>query len=459
VTPARAADLDIPQLRAELSGEVIAPDDAGYDDARGVFFGGIDRRPALIARVASSDDVAQVVGAARQSGLELAIRGGGHSLAGYGTSEGGIVLDLAGLRRLDIDSDARTAWAEAGLTTGEYTDAAAAQGLATPFGDTPSVGIGGLTVAGGMGFLSRKHGLAIDNLLAADVVTADGRLVRTDADTEPELFWAIRGGGGSFGVVTRFQFRLVEVEEILGGMLILPATPEVITGFVAAADAAPDELSTIAGVMLAPPMPFVPAELHGKPVVMVQLAHAEGGEAGERAVAPLRELAEPLADMVRPMPYPALFEGEGPKPVFAVFHNTYVDGIDTSTAEAILERLEAATAPMAVTQLRVLGGAVGRVPEDATAYAHRGRPIMVHAAAMYQEASEREVHEAWATGLAAELRNGEPAAYAGFVGDEGEARIREAYPEATWNRLAMIKAKYDPDNLFRLNQNIPPAAA
>jgi FAD/FMN-containing dehydrogenase len=457
VTPPSPADVDIQTLRDQLHGEVIAPNDPGYEEGRRVFIGGIDRRPALIARVASSGDVAHVVGLARESGLELAVRGGSHSVAGYGTSEGGIVLDLSALRGLEIDAEGRTAWAEAGLTTGEYTQAAAAHGLATPFGDTATVGIAGLTTAGGMGFLARKHGLTIDSLLAAEVVTADGRVIRTDADTEPELFWAIRGGGSNFGVVTRFHFRLVEVDEILGGMLILPATPEVITGFVAAADAAPDELSTIAGVMLAPPMPFVPAELHGKPVVMVQLAHAGDGEAGERAVAPLRELAEPLADMVRPMPYPALFEGEGPKPVYAVFHNMFVDGIDAPAAEAILERLEAATAPMAVTQLRVLGGAVSRVPEDATAYAHRGRPIMAHAAAMYQEASERAAHEAWATGLAAELRNGEPAAYSGFVGDEGEARIREAYPAATWERLSRVKAQYDPDNLFRLNQNIPPA--
>jgi len=450
-------EIDVAELRSALDGEVLTPDDSGYDGARRVFLGGIDRRPAAIAQVANSTDVAQVIGVARESGLELAVRGGGHSVAGYGTSEGGIVLDLSRMRKLEIDADRRTAWAEAGLTTGEYTNAAAAHGMATPFGDTASVGIAGLTIAGGMGFLARKHGLTIDNLLAAEVVTADGRVVRADADNEPELFWAIRGGGSNFGVVTRFQFKLVEVDEIVGGMLILPATPEVITGFVAAAEAAPDELSTIAGVMLAPPMPFVPAEHHGKPVVMAQLAHSGGGEHGDSAVAPLRELAEPLVDMIHPMPYPGLFEGEGPKPVFATFRNMYVDGIDVPAAEAILEGLRAATAPMAVTQIRVLGGAVSRVPEDATAYAHRGRPIMAHVAAMYQEASDGHTHEAWAKDLAANLANGDPAAYSGFVGDEGKARVREAYPGATFERLARIKAQYDPDNVFRLNQNIPPA--
>jgi FAD/FMN-containing dehydrogenase len=289
------------------------------------------------------------------------------------------------------------------------------------------------------------------------VVTADGRIVRADAETEPDLFWAIRGGGGNFGVATRFQYRLVEVGEIVGGMMILPATPEVITGFVAAADAAPEELSAIAGVMLAPPMPFVPAEHHGRPVLMVQLVHSEGGEAGERAVAPFRALAEPLADMVRPMRYPEMFELEGPKPVHAVNRNIFVDGVETNAAETILEHLGSATAPMAATQLRILGGAVDRVPADATAYAHRGRRIMVNVAAMYMQAEERPQHESWASGLAAELRDSGPGAYTGFIGDEGPDRVREAYADATWDRLARIKARYDPDNLFRLNQNVPPA--
>ena len=214
--------ISIPQMRATLKGRVIAPDDTEYDKARTVFSGGIDRRPAVIVRVADATDVARVVSLARETGLELAVRSGGHSAAGHGVSDGGIVLDLSAMRALDIDVEQRTAWAETGLTAGEYTATAGAHGLATGFGDTGSVGIGGITLGGGVGYLVRKHGLTIDSLLAADVVTADGQLLRVDAETHPDLFWAIRGGGGNFGVATRFKFRLHKVDTIMGGMLMLP---------------------------------------------------------------------------------------------------------------------------------------------------------------------------------------------------------------------------------------------
>src|SRR5918998_1542359 len=206
-------NISIPKLRATLNGRVITPDDAGYDEARAVFYGGVDRPPALIVRVADAADVSHVIGLARESGLELAVRSGGHSVAGHSTTDGGILLDLSEMKGLEIDVERCTAWAESGLTTGEYTAAADAHGLATGFGDTGSVGVGGITLGGGVGFLVRKHGLTIDDLLAAEVVTADGELARVDAESHPDLFWAIRGGGGNFGVVTRFQFRLHEVSE------------------------------------------------------------------------------------------------------------------------------------------------------------------------------------------------------------------------------------------------------
>jgi FAD/FMN-containing dehydrogenase len=247
----KTSSLSIPELRAELTGRVIAPDDAGYDEARTVFVGGIDRRPAVIARIANAADVSRVVSLARETGMELAVRGGGHSTLGHCVSEGGIVLDLSDMKALEMDFEGRTAWAEAGLTAAEYTSAAGAHGLATGFGDTGSVGIGGLTLGGGLGFLLRKHGLTIDDLLAAEVVTADGELLAVDDETHPDLFWAIRGGGGNFGVATRFRFRLHEVPSIVGGILMLPATPDVITSFVAEAEAAPEELTTIANVMKA----------------------------------------------------------------------------------------------------------------------------------------------------------------------------------------------------------------
>jgi FAD/FMN-containing dehydrogenase len=449
--------VSITEVAEGLNGRVIAPDDPLYDEARKVFYG-IDRRPAMIVRVRDAGDVSQVVGLARETGLELAVRGGGHSFAGHSVSDWGIVLDLAEMRGLEIDAERRTAWAETGLTAVDYTTATGAHGLATGFGDAGSVGIGGITLGGGVGFLLRKHGLTIDSLLAAEVVTADGELRRVDADNDPELFWAIRGGGGNFGVATRLHLRLHEVDTIVGGMLVLPATADVIASFVAEAEAAPDELSTIANVMLAPPVPFVPPEYHGRPVVLATLAYAGATDEGERAIAPFRALATPIADMVRPMPYPEMYPPEeGGYDVVPASRTMFLDSVDRRAAEAIVDWLEAATAPLAVTQLRVLGGAMARVPADATAFAHRQRRIMANVAAVYRDPDERPVQEGWVFGLATELGNGESDAYVGFLGDEGEERVRDAYPEPTWDRLAAIKARYDPTNLFRLNQNIPPS--
>ncbi len=448
----------ISELRAALNGRVIGPDDAGYDKARTVFIGGIDRRPAVIVRPADATEVARVVSLARETGLELAVRSGGHSGAGHSVSEGGIVLDLADMRALDIDAERRTAWAQTGLTAGEYTTAADAHGLATGFGDTGSVGIGGLTLGGGVGFLVRKHGLTIDDLLAAEIVTADGQLLRADAETHSDLFWAIRGGGGNFGVATRFQFRLHELGPIVGGMLILPATPESIAAFIAEAEAAPEELSTIANVMPAPPMPFVPAEHHGRLVILAFLCYAGAAGAGERAVAPFRALAKPVVDMVRPMRYPGMYQPEDdsyhPK---AVARTLFMDAVDRGVAEGIVAHLEASDAAVRVAQLRLLGGAAARVPAEATAYAHRRSRIMVNVAAFYDGPEDQAVREAWVVDFAAALRQGDDGAYVNFLADEGEERVRKAYPGATWDRLRAIKARYDPTNLFRLNQNIPPA--
>jgi FAD/FMN-containing dehydrogenase len=453
-----APTISIPQLRAVLNGRVIAPDDADYDEARTVFYGGIDRRPALIVRARDASDVSQAVMLARESGFELAVKSGGHSVAGHSTTEGGILLDLSEMKNIEIDLQGRTAWAQTGLTAGEYSAAVGAHGLATGFGDTGSVGIGGITLGGGVGYLVRKHGLTIDDLLAAEIVSADGELLRVDAESHPELFWAIRGGGGNFGVVTRFQYRLHEVDEITGGMLVLPATPEIIASFVAEAEAAPEELSTIANVMVAPPMPFLPEEAHGQLIIMALLCYAGPTDAGERAVAPFRALAEPVADMVKPMRYPEIYppDEEDYHPT-AVARTMFVDTIDRGAAQTIVEYLRASDATMRVAQLRVLGGAMSRVPIEATAFAHRNSRIMVNVAAFYEGPEDRAVREAWVTDFAGVLRQGEGGAYVGFLGDEGKGRIREAYPGSTFERLAEVKARYDPTNLFRLNQNIPPA--
>jgi len=448
----------VTELRDRVRGRVIAPEDADYDQARTVTMGGIDRRPAAIVRVADTDDVAQVIASARENGLELAVRSGGHSGAGHSVTEGGIVLDLRDMKAADFDLDAGTVWAETGLTAGELTSAAAEKGVAVGFGDTGSVGIGGITTGGGIGYLTRKFGMTIDSVLAAEIVTADGQVLRASQDEHPDLFWAVRGGGGNLGVVTRFKYRLHPLPSFVGGMLLLPATAETVAGFIAAAEAAPDELSTIANVMPTPPMPFVPEEWHGKLAIMGLLGYAGDAEAGERAIAPFRALAEPIADMVRPMPYPEMYppEDESYHPL-AVAHTLFVDRVDLGVAATIMDWLNDSDAPMRAAQLRVLGGAMARVPADATAFAHRSQRILVNVAAFYEGPEDKPKRQAWVEGLRDVLRGDNHAAYVNFLGDEGEDRVHDAYPPATWERLAQVKARYDPDNLFRLNQNVAPA--
>ncbi|HET8567653.1 MAG TPA: FAD-binding oxidoreductase [Candidatus Limnocylindria bacterium] len=445
-------------VRASIRGRVIVPGDPDYDAARLVFNGGIDRRPGVIVRAADADDVARVVTLARETGIELAVRSGGHSAAGHGTSDGGLVLDLRDMNGVDVDAAGRTAWAGTGITAAAYSEAAGAHGLATGFGDTGSVGVGGITLGGGIGYLVRKYGLTIDDLLAADVVTADGELVRADPTSHPDLFWAIRGGGGNFGVATRFHLRLHALPSIVGGMLLLPATPETVLGFVEAARAAPDELSTICNVMPAPPMPFVPAEQHGKLVILALLAYAGPAEPGERALAPFRALAAPIADLLRPMPYHEIYPPDDPsyRPI-AAGRTFFVDTFDRRSADAVFEHLGRSRGAMPVAHIRALGGAMATVPDDATAFAHRRRVHMIATAAIHQRVEDSPAHQAWANAFAAELRRGEKGTYVNFLTDEGEAGIREAYPGRTLDRLRQVKARYDPANLFRSNHNIPPA--
>ena len=448
----------ITELRDRIRGHVIGPDDSDYDQARTVTMGGIDRHPAAIARVADAHDVAQVIAIARETDVELAVRSGGHSSAGHSVTEGGVVLDLHDMKAADFDLDAGTVWAQTGLTAGELTAAAADHGLAIGFGDTGSVGIGGITLGGGVGYLGRKFGLTIDSVLAAEIVTADGQVLQVSEDEHPDLFWALRGGGGNFGVVTRFKYRLHPLPAFYGGMLLLPATAETVAGFVAAAEAAPEELSTIGNVMPTPPMPFVPEEWHGKLAIMGMLGYAGDAEAGAKAVAPFRALAEPIADMVRPMGYPEIYppEDESYHPL-AVAHTLFVDRVDLPVAQTIMQWLNGSDAAMRVAQLRVLGGAIARVPADATAYAHRSEPILVNVAAFYEGPQDKPLRQAWVDGFRDALRGENHAAYVNFVGDEGESRVHDAYPAASWERLARVKAEYDPENRFRLNQNVPPA--
>ena len=456
ISPTRPK-LAIDRLRDAVTGSVIGPGDPDYDAMRSVIYGGIDPRPAVIVRVADAADIAAVIDVARETGLPLAVRSGGHSGAGHSTVDDGIVLDVRDLDDLEIDPIARTAWAGSGVTAMQYTAAAAEHQLATGFGDTGSVGLGGIVTGGGVGYLGRKHGLTIDDLLAAEIVTADGRLRMVDAEHEPDLFWAIRGAGANFGVVTRFKLRLHELDGVVGGILVLPATAETIAGFIAAAETAPEELGTIANVMPCPPMPFVAEEHHGALVNMAMLAFAGDAESGERALAPFRALAEPLADMVRPIPYPEMYPPEDPDyHPKAVSRTMFIDHVDLPVAQTIMDFLTASDSPVRVSQLRVLGGAIARVPADATAYAHRDSRIMVNLAAFYETDEEKPARQAWLAEFASAIQQGDTGRYVNFLSDDGEAGVRAAYPRETYDRLASIKAVYDPGNLFRVNHNIAP---
>jgi FAD/FMN-containing dehydrogenase len=446
----------IEALGRELDGRLILPADADYDAARTIVTGIADKKPRAIVRARTAADVQRAINTARDHGIELAVRSGGHSYAGHSASEGGIVLDLRDMNAVTVDAGSRTAWVETGATSRQVLAASAPHGLVVGFGDTGSVGVGGITLGGGVGYLVRKWGLTIDSVLAAEVVTADGLLLSADPETNADLFWAIRGGGGNFGVVTRLQFKLHDLPAFTGGLMVVPATPDVLTRFVAAAMAAPEDLSTICNVMPAPPLPFLPADLHGKLVLFAMLAFAGGGDAAERAIAPFRALG-PVVDMVKPGPYASMFPPDDPDlhPT-AVMRTLFVNGVDGLAARTIVDTVANGSAPFRAVQLRVLGGAAAEVAPDATAYAHRALQIMVGVLAFYTP-GDRPRQQAWVEALAAALRQDESGAYVNFLEAEGTERVRAAYPGKTWDRLRAIKAKYDPGNLFRLNQNIPPA--
>jgi hypothetical protein len=444
---------------ASLTGSVVVDGDPEFETAREIHNSRFDRAPLVVVRAADAADVSRTVTLAAETGLELAVRSGGHSLAGHSTSDGGIVLDLSRMKGLLIDPDQRLAWAQPGLTAGEVTAAAADHGLAIPFGDTASVGIGGLTTGGGIGFLTRKFGLTIDNLVAADLVTADGRIRTVDEEHDPELFWAVRGGGGNVGVVTRFVYRLVEVGLVVGGGIALRATPDVLVGLVREAKAAPDELTLISFVMPAPPAPFIPPDRVGELVVMVLGVHAGDLEAGQAAWAPIRALGEPVADLVGPMPYPAIYQftAEGQARGGGSIRSWFADDLDRSDAETILEFMRRAPSPAVMTQIRVLGGEMARVDSDATAFSQRDAGILVAAMALFEIGGDPTPSDTWTAAFFTAFLNRMTGVYANFLGAEGDERVRAAYPHGAYESLAAIKRRFDPRNVFRLNQNIRPA--
>ncbi len=456
-TVADPHSVSISRLRTNVKGEVITPEDSKYDAVRVGLSLEFVRHPALIVRPADAIDVSHVVLFARETGMELAIRSGGHSLAGFSTVDDGVVLDLSSMKGMEIDVEDRTAWAEAGLTAGEYTMKAAEYGLATGFGDTSSVGLGGLTTGGGIGYLVRKYGLTIDNLLAVQIVTADGQIRYVDAESHPDLFWAIRGGGGNFGVITQFKFRLYPVNIVAGGMLVLPPQANVLAAFAALAEAAPDELSAIVYTMPAPPEPFIPEEYHGRIVSVAMMVYAGDIEEGMRALTPFRQLAEPILDMLGPMPYPDIYWPAPDEGALFAVRSKFLDRLDERTAQIILDHVHACPSDIRIGEFRILGGAMARVPADATAFAHRSAKVFANFIVQFANHDDRPFFDEWVAKAWATLDPGN-GVYINFVGDEGEARLHDAYPNPTWERLAAVKAQYDPTNLFRRNHNIPPKA-
>jgi FAD/FMN-containing dehydrogenase len=450
----------IEALRSRLDGTLITRASADYDDARRVLYITVDRHPLAIVRAASTQDVVEAVRYARDHALPLAVRSGGHSLAYYSMIDDAIVVDLSGMTRVSIDPEARIARVQAGATSGLLAEPANAHGLALSTGDTHSVVFGGLTTGGGIGFMVRKYGLAIDNLLSAHVVTATGDVLTASADEHPDLFWAIRGGGGNFGIVTEFTFRLAPVGQILGGALLLPASREVIRGYLDYTASAPDELSTIANLMYAPPAPFVPQEHVGDLVLAILVCWTGSIADGERALAPLRALATPVADAVSPMPYPAIYQftAQQAAPHGASIRSMFAEDLSDAALDATLAAMKDSTSPFSLVQFRSLGGTMARVDNDATAFAHRDKRYFVAIIGLWLDAAEdASVHSAWTEALWQAIRHEGSGVYVNFLQEEGEDRIREAYPAATFARLVAIKRRYDPENLFRFNQNIVPS--
>lgn len=447
------------ELRGRVLGTVIDSSSDGFDEARALPNLLADRRPSAIVKVLTAEDVSSTVNFARERGLPLTVRSGGHSLAQFGVADGAIGIDLSEMKRVQIDPVEQIARVQGGATSFDVATAAQVHGLALTTGDTQSVGIGGLTTGGGVGFMVRKYGLTIDSLLSAQVVLADGRIVTASADEHPGLFWAIRGGGGNFGVVTEFTFKLAKVGTILGGDLMLPATREVVRGYLDYVAQAPDDLTTIAGVMHAPPAPYVPESRIGEVVLSILVSWTGSVEEGERALAPLRALATPVADTVAPIPYADIYKytEHYTAPHAASIRMMFADDLSDQAIDAGLAAIENSSSPFAMFHLRGLGGAMARVAPDATAFANRTQKYFVSIINVWLDAEEdAATHVAWTESLWEKIRHEGSGVYVNFLEAEGEDRIRQAYPGQTFDRLVAVKEQYDPANLFRFNQNIAP---
>ena len=454
------------QLFAErLRGPLITRDDDTYDTARQIWNGMVDKRPMLIARCAGTADVIASVNFARDHDLLVAIKGGGHNAAGHAVCAGGLMIDLSPMNSVRVDPDARTARAEPGVTLREFDHETQAFGLATPTGQVSMTGIAGLALGGGWGWLSRSHGLTIDNLRSVDIVTADGKLLHASEDENEDLFWGIRGGGGNFGVVTSFEFQLHEVgPEVLAGLIVHP--------FEAAADLlrfhrdftteAPDELCCYAAIIEAPPAPFLPKEVHGTTVVIFALCYSGPIRKGQKVVEPLRTIGDPIADLVEPMPFTAvqqMFDADYKPGARNYWKTQLVEPLPDEAIDLVVDRADPLPTPETKIVLEHLGGAIARVAPDATAYHHRNAAFSFNVFPRWTDAEEDEAHISWARAFMAAVA---PFATNGvgvnFLSQEGDERVKAAYGD-NYDRLVNLKNKYDPGNLFRMNQNIRPTGS
>jgi len=456
---------DITNLKNQVSGRLLQSSDDGYDEARTVWNAMIDRRPGLIVECSSAADAQHAVRFARQHGLLVSIRGAGHNIAGNAVCDGGLMISFASMRSVTVDLDARTVTAQPGVTLGDLDTATQAHGLATPVGINSTTGVAGLTLGGGFGWLSRKHGLTIDNLLGADVVTADGELLRVSDDENQDLFWGIRGGGGNFGIVTSFDFAAHPVgPEVLAGLIVHPfadAGP-VLRAWRDFCANAPDEVSVWVVMRKAPPLPFLPEEVHGTEVVVLAVMYAGDVSAGEEALAPLRAHGTPIADVIGPTPFAGFQTAFDPLLAPGVrnywkshdFRALTDETLDTMTS--FIARLPS---PHCEVFLAQMGGATNRVAADATAYPHRDVEFIMNVHGRWDDASDDDRCTAWCRELFdATTPFATGGVYVNFMTEEESSRIEDGAYAGIYDRLGQLKGKYDPDNVFRMNHNIAPLA-
>jgi FAD/FMN-containing dehydrogenase len=449
-------------LQTTFGGELIRPVDPTYEQRRKIWNGSIDRHPALIARCAGVADVIAAVNFARRTNLPVAVRGGGHSFPGLSTCDDGIVIDLSPMKGIRVDPKARTARAQAGVLLGDLDRETQAFGLAVPAGIVTHTGLAGLTLGGGIGWLMRKYGLTVDQLLAVDMITADGEFVKASLAENPELFWGIRGAGGNFGIVTEFEFRLNPVgPTVLAGPIFWPMeeSAEVLRFYRDWITDVPDELTTVVVHRRVPRLPVIPSEFHGKPVVTVVCCYAGPIEDGEKVIRPMREFRAPFLDLCVPKPFvthQSMFDPSFPQGWWYYFRSADLAELSDPVIDIIASRAQRMTSPLTAFPIFQLGGAIGRVGEDETAFSGRGAGHTININATTETAAGFDEEREWSRSLWTALSPYHTSVYVNFLMDEGEDRVRQAYGARKYDRLKALKRKYDPDNFFRMNQNIPP---